>query len=357
MSSGRTTSGACSPTCGMPGRISVVVALMAATLPPLAGQRRQRGPAPATPAHRPPGRDSSAIRPPSASTGRNRRRRLHRARSKVWSPRKVRACTTPTRAPVGCRPKSVGPNEQLGPARRRRSATSSVPIAVRARPGLECPRRGCSRSPGTAPRTRSAAAARALPAAATASSRPASHYRHSIAHGQRLLVVVSDVDQRRGQLGEDLDQLVEQRAPQAAIERTQRFVEHQQSRTWRQRARKRDTLLLAARELRRHALLEAASVQRARAPPRPGSAVPARAGVQARRRRCRQRRDGGRGRSPGTSAQSRGDGPARRRGRGHPIRRSPRRAARDRPRREAASTCRSRWGPGCSAARPPRPRG
>ena len=87
------------------------------------------------------------------------------------------------------------------------------------------------------------------------------HDRDAVAHGQRFLLVVRDVDERDAELllvAADLDLHL---APELAVEIGERLVEQQQRRPRDQAARQRHALLLAARELVRIALLEALEAQ------------------------------------------------------------------------------------------------
>ena len=69
-----------------------------------------------------------------------------------------------------------------------------------------------------------------------------------VAHRQRLLLVVRDVDEGRRGRRLDLAQLGLHLAPDLLVERRERLVQQQNLRLWRQRAGDRHPLLLAARE-------------------------------------------------------------------------------------------------------------
>ena len=78
----------------------------------------------------------------------------------------------------------------------------------------------------------------------------------AVAHRERLLLVVGDVDERDAEvalerLEEDLHLLA-----QLEVERAERFVEEEDRRPVDDRARQRDPLALAARELHRLAVAE-----------------------------------------------------------------------------------------------------
>ena len=85
----------------------------------------------------------------------------------------------------------------------------------------------------------------------------AAHHRDAVGHGERLLLVVRD--QHEGDAGLALQplQLALHLLAQLEIERRQRLVEQQHARLRRQRARQRDALLLAARQVARAARGEA----------------------------------------------------------------------------------------------------
>ncbi len=108
-----------------------------------------------------------------------------------------------------------------------------------------------------------------------------------VGHGQRLILVV------RHHHGGNAKPLLHaayfgaQRVAHLGIQRRKRLVEQQQLRLRRQRARKRHTLLLAARELRRIIDPEAAQVHQIEHFTGPVSAV-ARRWRTARRRRFRR---------------------------------------------------------------------
>ena len=80
------------------------------------------------------------------------------------------------------------------------------------------------------------------------------HHRDAVGHRQRLLLVVRHVDERDADVALDALQLDLQLLAELQVERAERLVEQQHGRAVHERARERDALLLAARELRRPAL-------------------------------------------------------------------------------------------------------
>ena len=86
---------------------------------------------------------------------------------------------------------------------------------------------------------------------------PSVHHGDPVAHRERLVLVVRHVDERRPELVLDSLQLELHLLAQLHVERTERLVEEQRSRTIDERARKRNALLLAARQLPRAPLLVA----------------------------------------------------------------------------------------------------
>ena len=86
---------------------------------------------------------------------------------------------------------------------------------------------------------------------------PVAHDRDAVAHRQRLVLVVGDVDERDLELLLDPLQLDLEVDPQPRVERAERLVEQQHRRLQHERAGERDPLLLAAGELRGAALAEA----------------------------------------------------------------------------------------------------
>ena len=88
---------------------------------------------------------------------------------------------------------------------------------------------------------------------------PAAVHDHDpVGHGHGLFLVVRDVDEGDADLVLDALQLELHLLAQLEVERAERLVEEQHPRTVDERARERDPLLLAARELARLALLEPA---------------------------------------------------------------------------------------------------
>ena len=170
------------------------------------------------------------------------------------------------------------------------------------------------------------------------------HHRDPVAHRQRLLLVVGDVDEGDADLALDPLQLELQALAQLQVEGAERLVEEQHLRQVDQRPGERDPLLLAAGELRGAAVRLGARGRPARARPRPGprSRPSAPSCASARRRRCRRRSGGGRGRSSGRRCWSAAGGGAGRRRRRRRSGSSPRSAARSRRSSAGSSSCRSR---------------
>ncbi len=75
------------------------------------------------------------------------------------------------------------------------------------------------------------------------------HHGDARRHRHRLLLIVRDVDERRADVAVDLRQLDLQPLAELQVERAERLVEQQHRRSVDERARDRDPLLLAAREL------------------------------------------------------------------------------------------------------------
>ena len=75
--------------------------------------------------------------------------------------------------------------------------------------------------------------------------------RDAVAHDQRLLLVVRDVQHRGAELTADADDLQLERLAELAVERAQRLVHQQQPRLEDDRSCERDPLLLAAGQLPR----------------------------------------------------------------------------------------------------------
>ena len=82
---------------------------------------------------------------------------------------------------------------------------------------------------------------------------PFVHHRDAIAHAQRFGLIVRDVDHRDSEPPLQRAQLQAHLLAQTRVEVRERLVEQEQARPAHQRARERQTLLLAARELRRQA--------------------------------------------------------------------------------------------------------
>src|SRR3954447_2202456 len=82
------------------------------------------------------------------------------------------------------------------------------------------------------------------------------HHRDPVAHGERLVLVVGDVDERDTDLGLDPLELHLELLAELQVEGAERLVEEQDTRAVHERARQRDTLPLTARELRRAAVAE-----------------------------------------------------------------------------------------------------
>ena len=83
------------------------------------------------------------------------------------------------------------------------------------------------------------------------------HDADAVGERERLLLVVGDEDRGDAQLALDPAHGAPQLLADAGVERAERLVQQQHLRPVRQRARQRDALLLAARELRRQALVHA----------------------------------------------------------------------------------------------------
>ena len=77
------------------------------------------------------------------------------------------------------------------------------------------------------------------------------HDDDAVGHRERLFLVVRDHDRRHAERSLQRADLLAQAHALERIERRQRLVEQQQAGRRRERARERDALLLAARELRR----------------------------------------------------------------------------------------------------------
>jgi hypothetical protein len=87
-------------------------------------------------------------------------------------------------------------------------------------------------------------------------SEPMKSATKAVGHGQRLLLVVRDVDERRPEVGLDPLQLLLHVLAKLHVEGPQRFVEQECSREVDERARKRHALLLTTGELTRPPALE-----------------------------------------------------------------------------------------------------
>ena len=134
------------------------------------------------------------------------------------------------------------------------------------------------------------------------------HHRDPVAHRQRLLLIVGDVDEGDPDLALDPLQLDLEPLAQLQVERPERLVEQQHLRQVDQRPRQRHPLLLPARELRRAPLRlgrEADPLELGARPAR-RSRPSAPSCASARRRRCRRRSGAGRGRSSGRRCWSAG---------------------------------------------------
>ena len=82
------------------------------------------------------------------------------------------------------------------------------------------------------------------------------HHRDAVAHRQRLVLVVRDVDERGLQLELDALELELHLLAQLHVEGPERLVEQQRCRLVHERTSERDTLLLPSRELTGPALLQ-----------------------------------------------------------------------------------------------------
>ena len=85
---------------------------------------------------------------------------------------------------------------------------------------------------------------------------PLVHHHDAVRDGQRLFLVVGDVDGRDAQLLLDRADFSAQRHADLGVERRERLVEQQHLRADRQRAGQRHALLLAAGELIRVAVAQ-----------------------------------------------------------------------------------------------------
>ncbi len=127
------------------------------------------------------------------------------------------------------------------------------------------------------------------------------HDRDPVGHRERLVLVVRHVDERRPELVLDPLQLELHLLAQLHVERAERLVEEQRRRPVDERARERDALLLAARELPRAAALEALELDDAQdlVDALRGARGAERASPSARTRRCRRSTCAGRARTAG----------------------------------------------------------
>ena len=76
------------------------------------------------------------------------------------------------------------------------------------------------------------------------------HHREAVAHHERLLLVVSDVDEGDPDLALDPDELELHLLAQLEVEGAERLVEQKDGGLVDERTRQRDALLLSARQLR-----------------------------------------------------------------------------------------------------------
>ena len=93
---------------------------------------------------------------------------------------------------------------------------------------------------------------------------PVRHHREAVAHHERLLLVVRDVDERDADLALDAHQLELHLLAELEVERAERLVEQQHRGFVDERPRQRDALLLAAGELAGPALVVALELRRGR---------------------------------------------------------------------------------------------
>ena len=111
------------------------------------------------------------------------------------------------------------------------------------------------------------------------------HHRHAVGHGERLLQVVGHEQGGLAQAAQDARQVDQELLAQRAVEAGQRFVQHQQARVRRQRARQRHPLRLAAGQGVHRPPAEAAQPhqlqQFGHPPAAPGGAAGLRAGLHA----------------------------------------------------------------------------
>ncbi len=144
--------------------------------------------------------------------------------------------------------------------------------------------------------------------------------RQAVAHGERLFLVVGDVDEGDPDLRLDRLQLDLHLLAKLQVQRAQRLVQQQHAGTVHQGARQRHPLPLAARQLRRLGVPRTPRAGPCAAPRGrvPGARASAPSGRRARRRRCRRPTCAGTARSPGRRC-SRPDRRAARRSRRVPC--------------------------------------
>ena len=86
------------------------------------------------------------------------------------------------------------------------------------------------------------------------------HHHHHVGDRDRFELGVGDVDEGDAELALQAAQLAAHLQPEILVERRQRLVQQEHARVGDDRTRERDPLLLAARELRRHAVGERAEL-------------------------------------------------------------------------------------------------
>ena len=158
-------------------------------------------------------------------------------------------------APPALEPDRLGPHHQRG---RARSVRVSTGRAFRRR-GSPRRRRRCREEVRVADEVRDEAGGGLLVdlrRRAELLDPAVAHHGDAIGHRHRLLLVVRDVDERRPDVTVDLGQLDLEPLAELQVERAERLVEQQDRRTLDERPRDRDALLLAAGELRGHAVAE-----------------------------------------------------------------------------------------------------
>ena len=138
------------------------------------------------------------------------------------------------------------------------------------------------------------------------------HHHDAVRDGQRLLLIVGDVDGGEAEALLQLADLGAHAAAQAGVEVRQRLVEQQHLRLEHQRAGDGDALLLAARKLGRQAVAHPAETHEVEPALGGGAGVarPSCRPTRGRRPRSARRSCAGRARRTGTPSRRRGGWPA-----------------------------------------------